>query len=238
MSILRNAKLAIAAIRYLGSTILTRSRIPVRDAKHQLKHQLVSVNSPPSSNNYNNVSSVSCNSFQVFGKQNHRARTIFNGARRFYHRVVYYRADDQNLIQRAARNILIKVLGLGRNPCSKRIHFIHLSRYLERKIGELSFYNVKKTYIGKILPETHPKSARVRLIAEDIIEALRKGLRYEEVGDDLEFCVVDEPIVNACCMPGGKIVVFTGLLNVFRTDAEIATIVAHEGLTDFLLLSV
>ncbi|XP_041003867.1 uncharacterized protein LOC121249212 [Juglans microcarpa x Juglans regia] len=40
--------------------------------------------------------------------------------------------------------------------------------------------------------------------------------------------VVDEPVVNAFCLPGGKIVVFTGLLQHFRSDAEIATILGHE----------
>uniref|UniRef100_A0A7N0U6F5 Peptidase M48 domain-containing protein n=1 Tax=Kalanchoe fedtschenkoi TaxID=63787 RepID=A0A7N0U6F5_KALFE len=43
-----------------------------------------------------------------------------------------------------------------------------------------------------------------------------------------EVLVVNEPIVNAFCLPGGKIVVFTGLLEHFRTDAEIATIIGHE----------
>jgi predicted Zn-dependent protease len=40
--------------------------------------------------------------------------------------------------------------------------------------------------------------------------------------------VVNEPVVNAFCLPGGKIVVFTGLLEHFRSDAEIATIIGHE----------
>ncbi|XP_074319625.1 mitochondrial metalloendopeptidase OMA1 [Silene latifolia] len=43
-----------------------------------------------------------------------------------------------------------------------------------------------------------------------------------------EVLVVNEPVVNAFCMPGGKIVVFTGLLNNFKTDAEVATIIGHE----------
>jgi Zn-dependent protease with chaperone function len=29
-------------------------------------------------------------------------------------------------------------------------------------------------------------------------------------------------------MPGGKIVVYTGLLDKFKTDAEIATVLGHE----------
>ncbi|XP_026377909.1 mitochondrial metalloendopeptidase OMA1-like [Papaver somniferum] len=111
-----------------------------------------------------------------------------------------------------------------------------------------------KTFKGKILPETHPESVRVRLIAKDIIEASQRELKYEhhhsEVHDDdkgvqerrssskvatyhleglnWEILVVDDPIVDAFFSSGGKIVVFTGLLNVLRTDAEIATIIGHE----------
>ncbi|KAL7183922.1 hypothetical protein ACSBR2_026154 [Camellia fascicularis] len=47
-------------------------------------------------------------------------------------------------------------------------------------------------------------------------------------GLNWEVLVVDEPVVNAFCLPGGKIVVFTGLLQHFRTDPEIATIIGHE----------
>lgn len=53
-------------------------------------------------------------------------------------------------------------------------------------------------------------------------------------GLNWEVLVVNEPVVNAFCLPGGKIVVFTGLLEHFRTDAEIATIIGHEVSTRFM----
>jgi len=43
-----------------------------------------------------------------------------------------------------------------------------------------------------------------------------------------EVIVVRDDIVNAMCLPGGKIVVFTGLLDKFRADAEVATVLGHE----------
>jgi hypothetical protein len=43
-----------------------------------------------------------------------------------------------------------------------------------------------------------------------------------------EVIVVDEDTINAFCLPGGKIVVFTGLLKQFRSDTEIATVLGHE----------
>lgn len=47
-------------------------------------------------------------------------------------------------------------------------------------------------------------------------------------GLNWEVLVVNDHVVNAFCLPGGKIVVFTGLLEHFRTDEEIATIIGHE----------
>ncbi|KAM3736406.1 hypothetical protein ACB098_10G161500 [Castanea mollissima] len=47
-------------------------------------------------------------------------------------------------------------------------------------------------------------------------------------GLNWEVLVVNEPVVNAFCLPGGKIVVFTGLLEHFKSDAEISTIIGHE----------
>lgn len=181
---------------------------------------------------------------------------------------------------------------------TKRTHFVLLSRDLERRLGETEFDKIKASFKGKILPPIHPESVRVRLIAKDIIEALQRGLRNEQVWRDISYAspdtfegsergahdtlmalndkksekleetwsreeellddswvdqsrkkgrgrgskpttshleglnwevlVVNEPVVNAFCLPGGKIVVFTGLLEHFRTDAEIATIIGHE----------
>lgn len=48
-----------------------------------------------------------------------------------------------------------------------------------------------------------------------------KGLQWEVI-------VVDQPIFNAFCLPGGKIVVFTGLLKELSRDHEIATVLGHE----------
>ncbi|CAH2070324.1 unnamed protein product [Thlaspi arvense] len=47
-------------------------------------------------------------------------------------------------------------------------------------------------------------------------------------GINWEVLVVNDPTVNAFCMPGGKIVVFTGLLEHFKSDAEVATVIGHE----------
>ncbi|PZR24034.1 MAG: peptidase M48 [Citrobacter freundii] len=42
------------------------------------------------------------------------------------------------------------------------------------------------------------------------------------------FNTIDENIVNAWCMPGGKVVVYTGLLPVSQTEAGLAVVMGHE----------
>jgi len=43
-----------------------------------------------------------------------------------------------------------------------------------------------------------------------------------------EFNLVDDPQVNAWCMPGGKVVVYTGILPVARDEAGLAVVMGHE----------
>lgn len=43
-----------------------------------------------------------------------------------------------------------------------------------------------------------------------------------------EYKLVDNKEVNAWCMPGGKIVVYTGILPITKNDAGLATVMGHE----------
>ena len=43
-----------------------------------------------------------------------------------------------------------------------------------------------------------------------------------------EFNTINENIVNAWCMPGGKVVVYTGLLPVSQTEEGLAVVMGHE----------
>lgn len=43
-----------------------------------------------------------------------------------------------------------------------------------------------------------------------------------------EFNLIDDAQVNAWCMPGGKVAVYTGILPVTQTEAGLATVMGHE----------
>ncbi len=47
-------------------------------------------------------------------------------------------------------------------------------------------------------------------------------------GYSWEFNLVDDPAVNAWCMPGGKVVVYSGLLPVAKTKDGLAVVMGHE----------
>jgi predicted Zn-dependent protease len=43
-----------------------------------------------------------------------------------------------------------------------------------------------------------------------------------------EFNLIQSPEINAWCMPGGKVAVYSGILPVTQTDAGLATVMGHE----------
>jgi predicted Zn-dependent protease len=83
------------------------------------------------------------------------------------------------------------------------------------------------------LPDNAPEAVRVRLIGEKIALRVEEYLKDEKQlkrieGFEWEFKTVNDPAVNAWCMPGGKVVVYTGILAVAENDAQLATVMGHE----------
>ena len=64
----------------------------------------------------------------------------------------------------------------------------------------------------------------------DAVQAYYKSVGQEDAlaGYAWEFNLVDDPQVNAFCMPGGKIVVYSGILPVTQTEAGLAVVLGHE----------
>lgn len=77
------------------------------------------------------------------------------------------------------------------------------------------------------------QGARVARVSKNIAAATQVYLKsngYESMINQLawEFNLVNSPQVNAFCMPGGKIVVYTGILSVCSSDDQLAAVIAHE----------
>ena len=73
----------------------------------------------------------------------------------------------------------------------------------------------------------------VRRVGQRITRAVTdyytsKGIAKQLDGYKWEYNLVDDKTVNAWCMPGGKIVVYTGLLPISQNEAALAFIMGHE----------
>jgi len=83
------------------------------------------------------------------------------------------------------------------------------------------------------LPATDSRTQLVKNCGLKIQKAVEKyhadkGASKDLAGFNWEFNVVDEPTVNAWCMPGGKVVVYTGLLPVTQDEKSLAVVMGHE----------
>jgi predicted Zn-dependent protease len=56
----------------------------------------------------------------------------------------------------------------------------------------------------------------------------QQGLSAELSGYRWEFNLVEDPQINAWCMPGGKVVVYTGILPLTQNEAGLAVVMGHE----------
>ncbi len=72
--------------------------------------------------------------------------------------------------------------------------------------------------------DSGPEFDRVTRVAQGLAAATGTSAK----GFDWRVSLVRSSQVNAFCLPGGKIVVYTGILPVARTDEGLATVMGHE----------
>jgi predicted Zn-dependent protease len=88
---------------------------------------------------------------------------------------------------------------------------------------------------NKVIPVSsgNASAAMVQRVGSKIAKAITTYYSNEGKSNVLdgfkwEFNLVDDKQVNAWCMPGGKVVVYTGLLPVTKTEAGLAVVMGHE----------
>jgi predicted Zn-dependent protease len=122
--------------------------------------------------------------------------------------------------------------GGGEGP-GRRAQRLALTPDQELDLGTKAYKEVLSK--SRPLPGSSPQVERVRRVGERIVKAaqiepLRREINLHIQDDKLawEFNVLDNKQVNAFCLPGGKVAVFTGLLPVADDDDELATVMSHE----------
>ena len=84
-----------------------------------------------------------------------------------------------------------------------------------------------------IVPSGNSDAEMVKRVGSKIAAAIKsyyskKGLSKELEGYNWEFNLVNSNEVNAWCMPGGKVVVYTGLLPITKNEQALAIVLGHE----------
>ncbi|PIF00542.1 MAG: peptidase M48 [Maribacter sp.] len=81
--------------------------------------------------------------------------------------------------------------------------------------------------------EDSPEARMITKVGQRISSAAERWLSANGYAGYLndykwEYNLVDDKTVNAWCMPGGKIVFYTGILPITQTEAGIAVVMGHE----------
>jgi metalloendopeptidase OMA1, mitochondrial len=115
--------------------------------------------------------------------------------------------------------VLFALVGCATVPITGRQQLLLLSEGEETSLGMQSYQEVLKT---EKLSADPVANALVQQVGARIAAATGKSYQWE-------FKVVDKPgTVNAFCLPGGKVVVYSGLLPVAQEEAGLATVIGHE----------
>ena len=108
---------------------------------------------------------------------------------------------------------------MHKTPYTNRSQMIFMSQEEELALGEKSYEEALST--AKVITGTKDAN-RVKAIGEKIAKAANRS------DFTWEFNLVEDKALNAFCLPGGKVVVYTGILTAARNDDQLATVISHE----------
>lgn len=133
--------------------------------------------------------------------------------------------------------ILAAVLATGIASCSQNAITgrNQLTLYNEADIQSMAAQQYQQFLTeNKVVSTSGSKDAEmVRRVGQRLVNAINsyyssQGKTSELEGYKWEYNLVNSQEVNAWCMPGGKIVVYTGLLPITQNEAALAVVMGHE----------
>jgi predicted Zn-dependent protease len=119
--------------------------------------------------------------------------------------------------------ILFQFLGSEKftNPETGKTQHVGMSSQQEESLGLQAYQEV---LADSQVVNSGPNVETVhRVVSKLAAEVGESGRNF-----DWQVSVVESPQVNAFCLPGGKIVVYTGILPVAQNEAGLATVLGHE----------
>ena len=126
--------------------------------------------------------------------------------------------------------ILILALACSTVPVTGRRQ---LNIIPESELNSMSFSQYDEFIKEHKLSDNAEQTAMVKRIGERIQGAVTqymadKGMSARLKGYAWEFNLVEDSTINAWCMPGGKVVVYTGILPVTENENGLAVVMGHE----------
>ncbi|WP_316805541.1 M48 family metallopeptidase [Pedobacter nototheniae] len=85
----------------------------------------------------------------------------------------------------------------------------------------------------KVVSANTADAQMVKSVGNKIAAAVTQYMNTNGFGEQIknykwEFNLIESPEVNAWCMPGGKVAVYTGILKVTKDETGLATVMGHE----------
>ena len=115
--------------------------------------------------------------------------------------------------------LILVVAACAKAPITNRTQIILLPRSFEMELGASAYLNILET--EKISRNAHYNRVVRRVGRRIAAVSHTPDLKWQ-------YTVFDNDQVNAFALPGGKIGVYTGMMPVAKTEAGLATVMAHE----------
>ncbi len=101
------------------------------------------------------------------------------------------------------------------------------------QINALSFQQYNEFIKSNKLSSDEKSTALVKKVGLNIKNAVERYFAEKKLSKELdgyqwEFNLIESEEVNAWCMPGGKVVVYTGILPITKDETGLAVVMGHE----------
>lgn len=171
--------------------------------------------------------------FTTLRAYHHATYRRFNNARPGFQFNIHDPTTRKMLSYVAAGGGLFYLANLKEAPVSGRRRFLWIPPSLEAMIGNSSYKSILRETSSFLLPESHPTTQRVSKIFSRIVDAASKDPTVDKTllqGIKWKVHIVNNPRAppNAFVLPGGKVFVFSSILDICQNDDGLATVLSHE----------
>lgn len=127
--------------------------------------------------------------------------------------------------------IAITIISCKTVPVTGRKQLNLVPDFMIKEMAFTQYDSVVKA--SPTLSQYDSRAQMVTRVGNRIQQAVESYMLQNNMSKDLknfkwEFNTINENIINAWCMPGGKVVVYTGLLPVTQNETALAVVMGHE----------